>query len=164
MKRACHGRSLIFLYKMESGQQCCGFASRWCGSYFLTLMRIQIRNLPFTLIWCGSGSYHSLFPDLDPPTLQNNHSTLMRILILLFTLIRIRIQLSTLMRIRIQIQRMMRIHADSDPQHCRTGPGSSWIQMANNDWHYARGTNTVPSVLLIKHASLTTMYFASIYK
>ncbi len=34
-----------------------------------------------------------------------------------------------------------------DSWNCRTGPGSSWIQIANNDRHYARGTNSVPFVL-----------------
>ncbi len=62
--------------------------SLWCGSWSC-----------FSLwCWSGSGSYHSLFSDLDPPMLQND-----LLMLQLFTLMRIRILLFTFMRMRIQL-------------------------------------------------------------
>ncbi len=85
MKRACNGRLLSFKYKIEFGQQCCGSPWLWCGSgsYFFTLMRMRIRNLPVTLMRIRILLFNLMriphfFQDLDPPMLQNDFSTLMR--------------------------------------------------------------------------------------
>ncbi len=75
---------------------------------------------------------HHLFPDLDPPMLQNDplfNLMPIRIQILFFTFLQIRVQLSTVMRIRIQLPKMMRIHAHPDPQQWGFGSrfGFRWI-------------------------------------
>ncbi len=139
MKRACYGRLLSFKYKIESGQQCCGFASRCCGSCFFTLMRM--RNLPFTLMRIRILLFNLMriphfFPDLDPPMLQNDFSTLMRI--------RIQTQLSNMMWFWISYPA-----SQNDANPCGFGsitlPDGTRILLDpdGQQWQYTRGTNTV---------------------